>query len=679
MAQKTKLSLTRNIGIVAHIDAGKTTVTERILYYTGKSYKMGEVHDGAAVMDWMKQEQERGITITAATTRVDWKGYDLHLIDTPGHVDFTVEVERSLRVLDGVALVLDAVAGVQPQTETIWRQAVRYGVPVIAFVNKMDRIGADFDKAVGSLGTKLHARPLPLAWPLGAESSFLGLIDLVEGQTVRWVEGSLGAEVVKSPVAEEHAAYLAKGRETLLETLADYDDTIAEIFLEGGWPGVEAVKSAIRKHTIKGEVVPVLLGTALRNKGVQELLDAVVDYLPSPSEAPPVVGVHPKTGEPVLFKPTDEEPFSALAFKIQQDGGRKLTYIRVYSGVYKGGRLYNALRDKLEKPAAILSVHADKKDRVEEAAAGDILALTGLKFTMTGDTLCEFEHPLLLETISFATPVISMAIEPQKTSDEEKLLETLARVSEEDPTFKVETNEETGQTIISGMGELHLEVVLTRIQTEFNVGVHVGKPQVVYKESISSEAQGAYSFDRVLGDKRHAASAVVDVKPRARGEGNDIVVPENVAAGLPQFASVMKGALTEGLAGGPLGYPVEDVAITVKKVEGEEGSLSEMAVKVALGQAIREAFLAGRPVLLEPIMEVEVTIPEDNLGEVIGDLNARRGEIQAVEAMRGTTEVKAFVSLRRMFGYSTDLRSLTQGRGTFTMKFARYDAAQGQQ
>lgn len=674
MASQDK-SRIRNFGIFAHIDAGKTTISERILYYTGRTHKIGEVHDGAAVMDWMKQEQERGITITAATTRVEWKGYDLHLIDTPGHVDFTVEVERSLRVLDGVVLVLDAVAGVQPQTETIWRQTIGYGVPVISFINKMDRIGANFEAAVTSFSEKLKSRPVLLVHPLGAESAFDGVIDLISGETVRWVEGSLGAEVVKTPVDKDGEEKLAAGRENILEALADFDDAMAEAFLGGEWPGEETVKASLRKHTIAGDVVPVLAGTALRNKGVQMLLDAVVDYLPSPAEAPPVTGIHPSTGEKILRKPLDDEPFSALAFKIQQDQGRKLTYIRVYSGVFKGGRLFNATRDKVEKPAAILSVHADKKDRVEEARAGDILALTGLKFTVTGDTLCEAENPLLLETICFAAPVISMAVEPEKSSEEEKLTETLARIQEEDPTFKVETNPETGQTIISGMGELHLEVVLTRIRTEFNVGVHVGKPQVVSMESILNQAQGQGTFDRLIADKRHAAKATVMVEPRGRGEGNDTLVPETVTAEWPQYAALIKGALNESLAGGPLGSPVADVLITVLKIEGEEGQTSEMAVKVALAMAVREAFLAARPVPLEPIMEVEVVVPEENLGEVIGDINSRRGEIQAVDAMRHHTEVKAMVALRRMFGYSTDLRSLTQGRGTFTMKFARYDAS----
>jgi elongation factor G len=667
----------RNFGIFAHIDAGKTTITERVLYYTGRIHRIGEVHDGAAVMDWMKQEQERGITITAATTRVEWDGYELHLIDTPGHVDFTVEVERSLRVLDGVVLVLDAVAGVQPQTETIWRQAKRYQVPVVCFVNKMDRIGADFNKAYASLGDKLHGRPLPLVVPLGAESAFEGVIDLLEGDVVRYAENTLGAKILRTPVTEAEQELLEVGREQLLEALSDFSDEIADDFLEGKWPELKLIKATIRKQTIKGEISPTLCGTALKNKGVQMLLDAVVDYLPSPGDIPPVEGVHPKTKEPERRKPDPKAPFSALAFKVQQEQGRKLVYIRVYSGTYKGGRLQNATRDKVEKPAAIISVHADKKERVAEARAGDILALTGLKWTTTGDTLCNAENPLLLERIVFAEPVINMAVEPKMTQDEDKMLEVFERLQEEDPTFHVSVSEDTGQTIISGMGELHLEVLINRVETEFNLGVTTGNPQVVYKESVKKKSTASAGFDRVLGEKRHAASATVTVSPAQRGEGCDVVVAPEIAESWPQFADIVSGGVTEGLHGGPMGYQVEDVSIRVDRLEGEEASISEMAVKVAVSQAMRAAQASADPVKLEPVMELKITVPDENMGDAIGDMNARRGEVQGVESAHGVCEITAVAALRSLFGYSTDIRSLTQGRGTFTMKFHRYDTSQG--
>ncbi len=670
----TGMDKIRNFGIFAHIDAGKTTITERVLYYTGRTHRIGEVHDGAAVMDWMKQEQERGITITAATTRVEWKGYDLHLIDTPGHVDFTVEVERSLRVLDGVMLVIDAVAGVQPQTETIWRQSSGYRVPVVSFINKMDRIGADFHSAVESLEAKLGARPLYLVEALGAESDFKGVVDLLTGEALIWKDDTLGAEVERRPVEGEEAALLGAGREKMLETLADFDDGVAEAYLEGRMPELAELKRIIRRLTIKGEIVPVLCGAALKNKGVQMVLDAVIDYLPSPNEAPPVEGVHPDTGEVEKRKPNPKEPFSALAFKIQQDQGRKLTYVRVYSGVFKGGRVYNSTRQRVEKPAAILAVHADKKERVDEATAGDIIAFTGLKWTATGDTLCDQNHQLLLETIIFAEPVISMAVEPKMTQDEDKMIEVMERIQEEDPTFRVENNDETGQTIISGMGELHLEVVLTRVETEFNVGVHVGKPQVVYKETIQSPAGASGEFDRVLGEKKHRAVAEVKLRPGEREAGNRVQIAPSIGEKWPQFADIVTSGVEEALACGPLGFMVEDTNIEVVSVDGDENTISEMAVKVALAQAIRAAAQKAGAVKLEPVMDVAITVPEENMGEVIGDLNSRRGVVQGVESLKGAAEIKAHVTLRGMFGYSTDLRSLTQGRGTFTMKFHRYDA-----
>jgi elongation factor G len=673
MSDNKRMRLLRNFGIFAHIDAGKTTITERILYYTGRTHKIGEVHDGQAVMDWMKQEQERGITITAATTRVEWRGMQLNLIDTPGHVDFTVEVERSVRVLDGAVLVLDAVAGVEPQTETIWRQADRYKVPRLCFVNKMDRIGADFGASVASLANKLGARPLVLTRPLGYEGGFRGCLDLLSGEAVTWEEKDLGVLLHRAAPAGDEVKLLEQGREALLETLSDFDDGIAEVFLEGAWPEVDRLRAVIRRETIVGSLVPVLCGSALRNKGVQLLLDAVVDYLPSPLEVPPVHGVHPDTGATEERHPDPKEPFAALAFKLQQEQGRKLTYVRVYSGTFSGGRMFNATRKRVEKPAAILRVHADKKERVDHAGPGDILAVTGLKWTITGDTLCDQDHPLLLETIAFAAPVISMAVEPSRSQDEDKLTESLTRLAEEDPSFRHEVNEETGQTLISGMGELHLEVLVRRLEEDFNVAVQVGKPQVVYKETVQGSAEGRSLFDRTLGEKRHRAEVGLRVVARERGAGNQI----DFAPGLPELPPALqaaaRGGIEEALLSGALeGHPVEDVAVEIVFADaGEDGS--EMAIKVAGNQAFREACKAAGPVLLQPVMKVRVSVPEEHVGEVIGDLNARKGEIQGMSSERGLAEIDALVPLYRMFGYSTDLRSLTQGRGTFTMAFYRYD------
>lgn len=673
-----RMNLLRNFGIFAHIDAGKTTITERILFYTGRTHKMGEVHDGHAVMDWMKQEQERGITITAATTRVEWRGHPLNLIDTPGHVDFTVEVERSLRVLDGAVVVLDAVSGVEPQTETIWRQADKYHVPRICFVNKMDRLGADFAASLAGVREKLGGNAVPIALPLGAEAAFRGTLDLLAGDVLTWSEEDQGAHLTRVPAGPDEAAELAAGRDALLEVLADLDDGVAEAYLEGRWPGAEGLLSVIRRETLAGRVVPVLCGTALRNKGVQPLLDAVVDFLPSPLEVPPIRGVHPTTGAEEVRHATRQEPFSALAFKIQQEPGRKLTYLRIYSGEYHGGRLLNATRNRLEKPAAVLRVHANKKESEGDARAGDILAVTGLKWTITGDTLCDQDHPVLLETIAFAKPVISVAIEPKKSQDEAKLQEVLGQLQEEDPTFRAEVNEETGQTIISGMGELHLEVSVRRIEDDFNVGVQVGKPQVVYKETVDVASQGRFTFDRTLGDKRHRAAVSVQVTPAERGTGNRVDLAPALTSLPPNLVTALRSGVEEAFFSGVLGgHPVEDVAVLIQEIEIDEASGSEMACKVAANQAFREACQAGRPVLLEPIMSVAAIVPDDNLGEAIGDLNARRGEVQGVVPGRGVAEIDALVPLRRMFGYSTDVRSLTQGRGTFTMTFLRYDRAQG--
>ncbi|MBI5442117.1 MAG: elongation factor G [Deltaproteobacteria bacterium] len=678
MSVSERMNLLRNFGIFAHIDAGKTTITERILFYSGRTHKIGEVHDGQAVMDWMKQEQERGITITAATTRVAWNGHELNLIDTPGHVDFTVEVERSLRVLDGAVVVLDAVSGVEPQTETIWRQADRYHVPRVCFVNKMDRIGAEFERSVSMLVEKFGASPVVLTRPLGAESAFRGVLDLLAGQVVTWEEADQGASLVRSAPGPEEESLLREGRERLLEALGNHDDAVAEAYLEGRWPGAEALRASLRRQTLTGLAVPVLCGSALRNKGVQLLLDSVVDDLPSPVDVPAIRGVHPVTGAEESRHPDGAEPFCALAFKIQQEPGRKLTYVRIYSGTYRGGRVTNATRNRVEKPAAVLRVHADKKERVEEAGPGDILAFTGLKWTVTGDTLCDSDHPLLLETIAFAKPVISVAVEPKRSQDEEKLQEVLTQLQEEDPTFRVEFNEETGQTLISGMGELHLEVLVRRIEEDFNVGVQVGKPQVVYKETIEAGAEGRAAFDRTLGDKRHRAEAAVRVGAAPRTAGNRVEVAGALASAPPNLVAAARSGVEEAFLAGILGgHPVEDVSVVLTELSYDETAPSDMACKVAANQAFREACRSAGPLLLEPLMRVDVTAPEENMGEVLGDLTARKGEVQKVQPGRGIAEIEALVPLRRMFGYSTHLRSLTQGRGTFTMVFSRYDRAQG--
>jgi elongation factor G len=627
-------------------------------------------------MDWMKQEQERGITITAATTRVQWRDHQLNLIDTPGHVDFTVEVERSLRVLDGAVVVLDAVAGVEPQTETIWRQASHYQVPKVCFVNKMDRIGADFDASVSSLEDKLGAKPLPVVLPLGSEADFRGCLDLLEGEVVTWEQADLGAHAIRSAPGGDEAQLLQTGRERLLEVLADLDDEVAEAYLEGRWPGAELLRRAVRRETLANHLIPVFCGAALRNRGIQFVLDAVVDYLPSPLDVPPVEGIHPKTRAPEVRRASAAEPLAALAFKIQQEPGRKLTYVRVYSGTFRGGRVQNATRQRVEKPAAILLVHADKKERIEEAVAGDILALTGLKWTVTGDTLCDMDNPLLLETIAFASPVISVAVEPRKSQDEEKLLEALARLEEEDPSFHHEVNDETGQTLISGMGELHLEVLVRRLEEELNVGVHVGKPQVVYKETVQAEAEGRAVFDRTLGDQRHRAAVAVRIEPGVRGGGNDVTFAPELTDLPEAFVAAARAGVDEALLSGTLaGHPVEDVHVQVCEMELHEASASEMAFKVAANQAFREASQRAKPELLEPVMKVHVTAPDENVGEVLGDLGSRKGEVQGMEADRAVAEIEVLVPLSRMFGYSTDLRSLTQGRGTFTMAFFRYDRA----
>ncbi|HQG83765.1 MAG TPA: elongation factor G [Syntrophales bacterium] len=674
---RVKLSRIRNIGVVAHIDAGKTTVTERILYYTGKSYKMGEVHDGEAVMDWMPQEQERGITISSAVTTCDWRNHEIHIIDTPGHVDFTIEVERSLRVLDGAVVVFSAVEGVEPQSETVWHQADKYGVPKIAFINKMDRVGADFSNAVQMMRERFASVPLPVQAPLGESDHFRGIVDLVRMRLVTWRENTLGAALDVSEIPEDIRAEAEARRERLLETVAEADDGIAEKYLAEE-PVTEAeLIRAIRKATVSLKIVPVLCGAALRNKGVQLILDAVVDYLPSPEDIPPVRGVNPVTKAQEERPASDREPFTALAFKVAMMEGRKITYVRIYSGLLKAGdEVFNATKGRREKVARLLKMHANKRERMDAAGAGDIIAVAGLKEAQTGDTLCSESKPLILESIEFYNPVISQAIEAKTPADQEKLPDVLAKISEEDPTLKVKYDEETAQTVISGMGELHLEVVVDRLQREYNIHVNTGKPRVVYRETIQKAVEAEGRFERELGEKRHFGHVRLALEPLARGAGVEIrneLAPETVPA---EFHPVIEESIGEAVLSGVVaGYPVLDIRVRITGGSVKEGESSAIGYRIATQAAFREGCSKADPVLLEPIMRVDVLTPKDFMGEVIGDLNARRGEVESVNPKGPVTEIRADVPLRALFGYSTDLRSATQGRAVFSMQFLRYDKA----
>jgi elongation factor G len=673
--KKTKITTIRNIGIIAHIDAGKTTVTERILFYTGRSHKLGEVHDGEAVMDWMPDEQQRGITITSAVTTCPWKEIEIHLIDTPGHVDFTIEVERSLRVLDGAVGVFSAVEGVEPQSETVWRQADKYHVPKIAFLNKMDRIGADFYGTVAMMRAKLNAVPLVVQLPVGTGEEFRGVVDLIRMQWVQWDEASLGTEFTTAEIPEEMAAQAAEYREKLIETVAEQDDELMEAFVAELPIDPAQLSAAIRRATIRLNLVPVLCGTALRNKGIQPLLDAVAQYLPSPADIPPAKGVHPDTGEAIECPARDTSPLAALIFKVSMIESRKLCFVRVYSGRLKaGGEVYNPTLKRREKPARLLRMHANKRDRIEEAGAGTIVGVVGLKDSSTGDTLCTPEAPVLLETIEVYEPVISIAVEPKTHSDQERMSEVLEKFAAEDPTLRVRQDEETGQTILSGMGELHLEIIISRMQREFNTAVNVGKPQVMYREAIGGRAEATVVFDREIAGQRQFAEVTLAAAPRARGAGSTFsaALP---ASSLPPLllAAARKGAL-ESLESGPLsGYPAVDVALTLTGAVAREGLSTELAFTVAASMACKEALSRGNPFLLEPIMTAEVLVPEAFLGEVIGDLNSRSGKIGSIDHRLGIQVVTVEVPLSRMFGYSTALRSATQGRGTFSMHFTRFD------
>jgi elongation factor G len=675
MKKTDKLKKIRNIGIIAHIDAGKTTVTERILYYTGRSHKIGEVHDGEAVMDWMADEQERGITITSAVTTCQWHGHDIQIIDTPGHVDFTIEVERSLRVLDGAVGVFCAVGGVEPQSETVWRQADRYKVPKIAFINKLDRIGADFFATVQMMRDRLKATPLVLQIPVGREDAFSGVIDLIHMQQIRWDDDTLGASFSAGEIEADLLEDAQAHREQLLETLAETDDGIMEAYLAEAPIDAADILAAIRKATIGLELVPVLCGSALKNKGVQPLLDAIVQLLPSPTDVAAITGVHPESGASIICPPEEKAALAALIFKVSMMEGRKLSYVRVYSGMLTAGTdVFNPSRNKKEKLSRILRMHANKRERVDTVGPGAIVGIVGLKASSTGETLCQQDQPVLLEKIEFYEPVISVAVEPKTHSDQEKLHQVLEKFMAEDPTLRVKEDEDTGQIILSGMGELHLEVITSRMQREFNTQVNVGKPQVVYRETIESVARGNAVFDKEVAGSRHVAEVSLQLEPLSRGAGNHFEsrLSEDELA-LPLTKAVEKGVMESLESGILMGYPVVDVKAVLAAAATRESNGTELAFTVAASMAVRDALNQGNAFLLDPIMAVEIIVPEDFMGDVIGDLNSRGGKIESIEPKLGVQTIKATVPLAKMFGYSTSLRSATQGRGTFSMQFSRFD------
>ena len=673
--KKQKINSIRNIGIIAHIDAGKTTVTERILYYTGKSHKIGEVHDGEAIMDWMPDEQERGITITSAVTTCHWKDIDIQLIDTPGHVDFTIEVERSLRVLDGAIGVFCAVGGVEPQSETVWRQADKYHVPKIAFVNKLDRIGADFFRTVDMMRSRLHANPVILQLPVGEEESFTGVIDLIQLKQIRWDDDSMGATFTLEDIAPDSLESALNYREKLIEALGEVDDQIMEAYLAEMPIEPDMLLEAVRNATITLKVVPVLCGSALKNKGIQPLLDAIVRFLPSPADVPPIMGVHPQTGDPIECPPIDKAPLAALIFKVSMAEGRKLSFIRIYSGKIKAGDdVFNPFRNKKEKLSRILQMHANKRDRIDEAGAGSIVGVMGLKDSSTGETLCQPDHPILLEKMEFYEPVISLAIEPKTRSDQEKLDQVLEKFLAEDPTLRVKEDPDTGQKILSGMGELHLEIIISRMTREFNTSVNVGKPQVVYRETIEKEAAATAVFDKEVAGQRHYAEVCVNLKPLSRGSGSRFIL--DIADGVipPQFMKAIEKGVMESLESGTLmGYPSVDIEASLTGGSYHESQGTDLAYKVSASMACKDALSKAGPFLLDPIMDVEIFVPESFTGDVIGDLNGRGGKIEAIEPKIGFQAIRAIVPLARMFGYSTAIRSATQGRGTFTMQFSHFD------
>ena len=667
----------RNIGIIAHIDAGKTTITERILYYTGRSYKMGEVHNGEAVMDWMPDEQERGITITSAVTTCHWKGAEIHIIDTPGHVDFTIEVERSLRVLDGAIGVFCAVGGVQPQSETVWHQADKYRVPKIAFVNKLDRAGADFFGTVQMMRDCLGANPLIMQIPAGMEESFQGVIDLLSMKQLVWDEETLGATFRATDIPEGLMETALKHREKLVESVAEVDDQIMEAYLAETLMTPEMLVPGIRKATTSLKLVPVFCGAALKNRGIQPLLDGIVDFLPSPLDVPPVEGIDPDTGQVKKAYPSDRSPLSALVFKVMMDQGRRLNFVRVYSGrLNTGDEILNPTRQTKEKVARILAMHANKRERISEAHVGNIVGVVGLKASVTGDTICDPSNPIVLEAIDAYEPVISVAVEPRTHADQEKIEQALSKLETEDPTFRVKHDEDTGQIVISGMGELHLEILVGRLKREFSTQVNVGKPHVVCKETVEQAAQAVAVFEKEIGGIRHFGEVLLELSPRERGKGNwfvDSLPDESLPA---EFVPAIEQGVTESLESGVLlGYPVVDVAVALIGGTYKESLSSHLAFKVAASMACKEGLQKARPLLLEPIMAVQILVPVAFMGDVIGDINARGGKIEHLERKGEIQIIDAAIPLSKMFGYSTALRSATQGRGTFTMHFSHYDRA----
>ena len=675
MPRSFPLEKTRNIGIMAHIDAGKTTTTERILFYTGKTHKLGETHEGAATMDWMEQEQERGITITSAATTAQWKGTKINIIDTPGHVDFTVEVERSLRVLDGSVTVLCAKGGVEPQSETVWRQADKYNVPRMVYVNKMDIMGANFFRVVGMIKDRLKANPVPIQLPIGAEDTFVGIIDLVTMKAEVYKD-ELGKEFEITDIPADMVDLAKEWREKLIESVCETDEELMMMFLEGEEPSLEQIKATIRKETIEGRMVPVLCGSSYRNKGVQMMLDAVVDYMPSPLDIPAIKGVNPDTGEEDERKADDKEPFSALAFKIMADPFvGKLAFFRVYSGTLQSGSyVYNSVKGKRERIGRILQMHANKREEIQEVYAGDIAAAVGLKDTTTGDTLCDEKHEIVLESMDFPDPVIEIAIEPKTKAGQEKMGLALAKLAEEDPTFKTYTNAETGQTIIAGMGELHLEIIVDRLLREFKVEANVGKPQVSYKETITGTADIDNKYVKQSGGKGQYGHVKIKVYPREPGAGFEFK-NSIVGGAIPkEYIPKIEEGIVEAMQNGPIaGYQVVDVGVELYDGSYHEVDSSEMAFKIAASMAFREACKKAQPVLLEPIFKVEVTVPEEYMGDVIGDISSRRGRIEGSDMNMGAVAIRGYVPLSEMFGYATDLRSKTQGRGVYVMQMDHFE------
>ncbi|TAJ08082.1 MAG: elongation factor G [Nitrospirae bacterium] len=676
MARQSPLERTRNIGIMAHIDAGKTTTTERILYYTGVSHRMGEVHDGAATMDWMEQERERGITITAAATTCFWREHRINIIDTPGHVDFTIEVERSLRVLDGAVAVFDSVQGVEPQSETVWRQADKYRVPRIAFMNKMDRIGADFYGGVQTIVDRLGANPVPIQLPIGREADYKGSIDLVTMKAYIYDDETLGAKYKVEEIPADLLDQAKEYREKMIDKVAEHDEQAMERYLNGESLSVDEIKRAIRGGTIAMKLTPVICGSAFKNKGVQQLLDAVVDYLPSPLDIPPVVGVEPAGGKEVKRSANDDEPFAALAFKIMTDPfAGQLTFFRVYSGTLKTGTsVYNITKDTKERIGRLLKMHANKREDIEEVYAGDIAAAVGLKGATTGDTLCDEKKPVLLEVMKFPEPVIAMAIEPKTKQDQEKLGFSLQKLAQEDPSFRVHTDEETGQTIIAGMGELHLEIIVDRLLREFKVDANVGKPEVAYRETIRGTAEHEAKYIKQTGGRGQYGHVVLTVEPAEPGVGFEFM-NKIVGGAIPReyIPAIEKGVKERMEAGVLAGYPLRDVCVKLIDGSYHDVDSNEMAFKIAGSMALNEACRKANPVLLEPIMKVEVLVPQEFMGDVIGNLNGRRGKVHGIKVRAGAQAIEAAVPLSEMFGYATDLRSRTQGRATYSMEFDRYE------